>query len=1543
MQPLNPYLRAFFRSALPTQCQPPSHHVLLVPTTEVLLRSKDRDTNTTYADLAGTEEFLASHVLRVPGGVPSLGGSGKDGGNVRENKSKAKQYSTINGRTVVVKDSFVYSNKGFKTLNQAQLLVDTVYYPDAADNQQWLIYYISRPLIGVYQANPIIPAVISDEPSKERKKLLAEASSDAASITATGPPPPKKKEVKTFGDLLAQFPMISRQMQHGLEQVIRDFISANNAPLPKPKSRRCSMSSQLSGPSISDSVSSLKSSVSGTSTIHPTALELEPEEQSLRTSLETAIITAIDLFQNVDKQQLSLLGANTELTGPAVERLIERYVTEQVHDQTLFPRVRAMRRLDDHDLESKIRKMVDIDIAQVGVPIPDGMRGKRALAARLARGVHVFKKMGVAASPQEMLDILLSTQKAITAADNLKDGDGNDSSGHPEVSPLTINADVLVSMLLVVVIRSGVRHLHSRLLYMRYFIFIDEVESGEQGYALATLEAVLAHLSGGSSALRKTSRRNRLLWQAVKTGDVRTVEEILQPRILSGEDSTLARSPVTSDLEASDEEDISGDISSLDGADREGEASNTAIMTDFAAVNGSLQHVFPFQRPPTPLPDNVERKVTKHVSLASLPRSLSVSSAYSSRSHSRNKSMDSETSTGMGGDLSTATLSQTQDSEGSSLLMMAVDAGATATLKLLLNMPAHFRASFVLEDANMDGATLLSAAVQSGNRAITDELINFLERNASADELRHYLAIEDNKGRCFAHYLFHQPHLIRKFGKKLPWRLKDKNGQTPLFALCRSYDHEQYHAMIEEALALATETQGDGEPLHLDDHVDAKGNTLLHITNDMALSLKLLRHSDADVNAVNDKRFTPLMVGSKYGRIDLVRTLFGDPRVDMTLKDLRGLTAVELAKDDDVRNRIDDLVLLSSPPGKDGRMTTVVRSLFVEDATIRLVLKSGAPNSGGTITVTTCRRSVSDFENLSKWLSIECPASWLPTNFDLPSPFLLPSRPSRTVLRDTQIRMDNFFRNLLTHGTFSTHELVWEFFLVPELDIEMLAERTKRKAEARVENIRDDFEPITDTQGVQNFVVFAREQVRGVTQATKKAIRLTNRQRMLYNDFAEAQMLSSSALSTVAFLPQEYTKAFERYSKALQSSEASPLSGLYYALHSIHSSSSAIQVATNRPTYLIGSMAQAQRAIDRSKSSISRSNRWTPSIGLFEDAKRAVAMEAWDKAAKARGELETLGCELSYTQQTIAGELAAWQDEHVRSGRAMVKRLAKESIVRERARLEGMKRALREIQKERIIHFGPQTLFGASRLRTNDAALRVYKVCSLLACLPACLPACSELAYLYHHYTPPSTLAPPRITAPNLKIMDVFHAYAFGTSGYLALQSIPLLLSPRAILSLIASEPRQITDAETYLSRSLGLVLLTLAAVVILLSGSVPLGPQLSANISAAQEETDDGTIRDPYAYPTLVVTTIYHALSAFYLYTQVNYGLTFAFGSGLVISSLLACLGLWVALFGTDKGRISKRTGADKRTSGFPFVNSESAREKKKESKRRSISSKSK
>lgn len=153
------------------------------------------------------------------------------------------------------------------------------------------------------------------------------------------------------------------------------------------------------------------------------------------------------------------------------------------------------------------------------------------------------------------------------------------------------------------------------------------------------------------------------------------------------------------------------------------------------------------------------------------------------------------------------------------------------------------------------------------------------------------------------------------------------------------------------------------------------------------------------------------------------------------------------------------------------------------------------------------------------------------------------------------------------------------------------------------------------------------------------------------------------------------------------------------------------------------------------------------------------------------------------------------------------------------------------------------------------------------------------------------------------------------------MQSLPLLLAPKLLITLCASEARAITDLETYLCRTLALTNLTLAGLTLVLSGTIP----LRATFTEADTPTDssDTTVSsNPYAYPTLVLTTILHALSGFYLYTQVVSVGGFGFVSGLISSTLLFCVGVWLIIFGSSEGRISKTTGADKRTGNFPFGN---------------------
>ncbi len=52
-------------------------------------------------------------------------------------------------------------------------------------------------------------------------------------------------------------------------------------------------------------------------------------------------------------------------------------------------------------------------------------------------------------------------------------------------------------------------------------------------------------------------------------------------------------------------------------------------------------------------------------------------------------------------------------------------------------------------------------------------------------------------------------------------------------------------------------------------------------------------------------------------------------------------------------------------------------------------------------------------------------------------------------------------------------------------------------------------------------------------------------------------------------------------------------------------------------------------------------------------------------------------------------------------------------------------------------------------------------------------------------------------------------------------------------------------------------------------------------------------------------------------------------FAMGVGGYSFLAAMGLWCILFASSGGRISRKTGADQRMSGFPFKNAEADKKK--------------
>ncbi|CAG8000189.1 unnamed protein product [Penicillium olsonii] len=142
------------------------------------------------------------------------------------------------------------------------------------------------------------------------------------------------------------------------------------------------------------------------------------------------------------------------------------------------------------------------------------------------------------------------------------------------------------------------------------------------------------------------------------------------------------------------------------------------------------------------------------------------------------------------------------------------------------------------------------------------------------------------------------------------------------------------------------------------------------------------------------------------------------------------------------------------------------------------------------------------------------------------------------------------------------------------------------------------------------------------------------------------------------------------------------------------------------------------------------------------------------------------------------------------------------------------------------------------------------------------------------------------------------------------------------IVTMLLDETRPASPMELYFARCLGFSLLTIAVLTVMLTGSIPLTADIKESVS-----TDESDPKAPYAVPTLMVTSVFHSACAFYAYTWYVSGGQGLFAIGVAGYSGLAAIGLWCMLFASSNGRISRRTGADKRTTGYPFKNSEAAK----------------
>lgn len=509
----------------------------------------------------------------------------------------------------------------------------------------------------------------------------------------------------------------------------------------------------------------------------PSDTDLSSGIESIKRVVDGVISAVVDTFQSLDAPSMKRLSERTDMNGEKLGRLIESYVMDEVYDLVFFSFSKTYH-IRDTELTDKIHSLKSLDVHQVGIPYVDA-----DILSRLAIAIERFRTFGAARTPMEKLEILLETVNVLSGETE------SQSSDDEKPIPGALSSDFLVPLLLLVILRSNVSNLESNLAYVRDFSYGD-TEGGVVGYTLSSMEAVLYHINEDHTRLAELSKRNETFWKAIKENDL---------------DGLHAALETSTDVEPS------GPIS------------------------------------PT------------------RPRSRSLPDLHSA-------------------------VFESKDGEGNSCFMMAIQRNNLEVLQYLLSRPEAPK--FLADDENYQHETPLTTAMQTENQQFVAILSDTLLRLPEI-AIRRCLERQDKDGRTVGHYLFNAPELIWKLGKYIPWTARDKNGQTPLSVLAKTWDHRDYQSMLSAAITACAESTG----MNGQDHVDGKGNSLLHVCADEECMKRLLEMEAVDPNVVNVKGLTPLLHWSKLAsvRIELVKLLFHSPRVDVYARDPRGLTVLHLA------------------------------------------------------------------------------------------------------------------------------------------------------------------------------------------------------------------------------------------------------------------------------------------------------------------------------------------------------------------------------------------------------------------------------------------------------------------------------------------------------------------------------------------------------------------------------------------------------------------------------------------------------------------------
>ncbi|KAF9084735.1 hypothetical protein BGX29_002406 [Mortierella sp. GBA35] len=1055
--------------------------------------------------------------------------------------AKGLSVSTLNGRTLILTDTTVTTAKGFKLLRQARLVSEKIFYDN--DGRGWIVQFIDRPLVGQHQEGQGSTSP-PGSPGSNRCDILRPISSppidptqaaDSQEATRLG-----RRNRQRSGHFYANAPYRETRRKNKTRPLLTLQLALQRFPGVFQKLEKQIMD-------FNDAVM-VKCSL-----------------EEIRSSVDRLLTDSVHLLNQVDPKILAALLDDYGATVDVLDQLLENHIMNSTYDIVFF-KITSHLKQQDWELAEAIRELQNLDLGQVG--LPDTHQYYQSIVSAL----NEFQSIGVLRTPEEKLACLVQSVRV--------------------TSTLSGGADDLIPILILTVLRSGISNLASNLYYMKNFVLFGDATRGEYGYSLSTLEAVSRYILMHAKQLSPLSARNQEYWEAICRGDIEAIKTIYASTPdtleLTPVPPTLSRRVSTTSLESgsdmSTHSNLQISLAASPTQSRDAEGNNGLLLACKSQQSTMLRYLLEEQRASIVVA-NYEGKTP--LMLAIEGGNVELTRIILDAISDQDKDAINR-----------------QDVLGNTAMHMSAARDNQVLLNELLNVDSNLGLS------NSDGDTPLIIAAKLSERCEQyRNAVRLLSSRMKSDELDR----QNNRGDTALHFITDTAlinHLVRCGANP---EVDNYAGWTSLLKWALHDNAEVVKCLLgtDRVNALMVDSRGYS-PLHM---ACLRGN--------LEMARMLQEHTPIDLQSVVDGS-TPLQLACQSNSGSVVEFLL-QSGANPELRDWSNESPADMTSDNTVLDMLDNAMLFwesrqrdptdatkvpaktrrqdstltgekaaSKPPGK--RLIRVVRGAVEHDGKVRYIVKSGSTLDRSTIV--TMPRSLDDFRFLRQNLLVEGPDACIPSLEGFFSPFLLsPSRPSKTVLAISARRLDMFLNYLSDHPVLANHELVWEFMLMPELQREMIAERSQCKQENNVDSIFDNHPPVVDNlEHEETYFKFLNEEIVNLDKAVHDVWVCSRKLNRSAQDVPQELDLLSTVLDRADQInfdnKEEYVQALRSIAATQTTMYTSDIESLGNLFEDFSFVIEGTLRALQHPQEIINSIRQLRASAAKAEQSIRRSDMW---------------------------------------------------------------------------------------------------------------------------------------------------------------------------------------------------------------------------------------------------------------------------------------------------------------------------------------------------------------